>query len=322
MSTIRIEDVKKLDLVDYLASLGFHPERIRNHDYWYLSPLRDERTASFKIDRIRNNWYDHGEGRGGTIIDFGMAYFGCEIPELLQKMEKYKTAHLALPHQIAHRPTAIGSDERRIVVLGQGPLADSLLIGYLENRRISFEVANQFCREIAYRVGKLDYAAIGFPNDKGGFELRSPGFKGSSSPKSPTFLPAKSPGLRIFEGFFDFLSFQEVGRVLDLPASNFLILNSLAFLREGIPLVRQFSPVKTFFDHDQAGRRATEQIRQVAPGVVDASSFYQDAKDLNEWLVKVGAEYTLQKDLSTELRQLIRQEIVPRPGNTPRRRFR
>lgn len=322
MSTIRIEKVKQLDLVDFLASLGFHPERIRNYDYWYLSPLRDERTASFKIDRIRNVWYDHGEGRGGTIIDFGMAYFGCQIPELLQKLGEYLNTHLALPQQINQPPAAIGSDERKIVVLRQMPISDSLLIGYLGSRKISLEVANQFCREITYSVGNLDYAAIGFPNDKGGFELRSPGFKGSSSPKSLTFLPAKSPGLRIFEGFFDFLSFQEVGRVLDLPASNFLILNSLAFLRECIPLVRQFSPVKTFFDHDQAGRRATDQIRQVALGAVDASSFYQDAKDLNEWLVKVGTKYKLPKDLSVELRQLIRPEILPRPGNSPRRRLR
>ncbi len=265
MSTIRIEDVKQLDLVDFLTSLGFHPERIRNHDYWYLSPLRDERTASFKIDRNRNVWYDHGEGRGGTIIDFGMAYFGCEIPELLQKMEEYIAARLVLPQQINHPPTVIGSDERRILVLRQRPIADSLLIGYLGSRRISLEVASQFCRQIAYRVGQLDYSAIGFPNDKGGFELRSSGFKGSSSPKAPSFLPTNSPDLRIFEGFFDFLSFREVCKVLDLPASNFLVLNSLAFLGESLPLIRQHSPVLTFFDHDQAGRRATEQIRREAP---------------------------------------------------------
>lgn len=322
MSAVRIADVKQLDLVDFLASLGFHPVKVRNHDYWYLSPLRDERTASFKVDRNRNVWYDHGNGRGGTIIDFGMAYFNCDIPELLQKMEGHLTTHFHHPQQTRQRPITIGSDERKILVVGQRPISNSLLIEYLGSRMISLEEANQFCREITYRVGDRDYTAIGFPNDKGGFELRSRSFKGSSSPKAVTFLPAESSSLRIFEGFFDFLSFQLVQRALDLPPSCFLILNSLTFLKENLPLIRRHSPVLTLLDHDQAGRRATEQIQHEVPGSVDASSFYREAKDLNEWLTKASSKYRQPKDLSTELQRVIHPEILPGPGKSPRRRIR
>ena len=66
-----IQDAKQIDLVNYLEKLGYEPRKIRNHDYWYLSPLRDENTPSFKVNRNINCWYDFGLGEGGTIIDFG-----------------------------------------------------------------------------------------------------------------------------------------------------------------------------------------------------------------------------------------------------------
>ena len=45
------DQANEIDLVDYLNPLEFQPEKIRGNDYWYLSPLRNERTASFKIER-------------------------------------------------------------------------------------------------------------------------------------------------------------------------------------------------------------------------------------------------------------------------------
>ena len=53
-------EANQIDLVDYLYSLGYQTEKIRGNDYWYLSPLRDEKEASFKINRKKNVWYDHG----------------------------------------------------------------------------------------------------------------------------------------------------------------------------------------------------------------------------------------------------------------------
>lgn len=42
-------DAKKIDLVDYLASLSHHPEKVRHNDYWYLSPLRNEKQPHLKL---------------------------------------------------------------------------------------------------------------------------------------------------------------------------------------------------------------------------------------------------------------------------------
>ena len=43
------EEIRKTDMVQYLSRLGFEPKKIYRQDYWYLSPLRDEKTASFKL---------------------------------------------------------------------------------------------------------------------------------------------------------------------------------------------------------------------------------------------------------------------------------
>ena len=79
--------VNRMDLVDYLERLGFLPKLIRNNDFWYLSPLRDEKTASFKVNRNKNQWYDHGIGKGGTLVDFGILYYRCTVKEFLAKLE-------------------------------------------------------------------------------------------------------------------------------------------------------------------------------------------------------------------------------------------
>ncbi len=81
-----LQEVKQLDMVEYLEKLGYQPRKIRNNDFWYLSPLRDEKTASFKVNRKLNAWYDFGLGQGGNIIDFCILYHNCSVSELLQKL--------------------------------------------------------------------------------------------------------------------------------------------------------------------------------------------------------------------------------------------
>ncbi len=90
MKELICAEAKQIDLVDYLASLGYQPQKVRNQDYWYLSPLRDEKTASFKVDRRLNVWYDHGTGKGGDLIDFGTLYFNCSISDLLSRLSEQR----------------------------------------------------------------------------------------------------------------------------------------------------------------------------------------------------------------------------------------
>src|SRR4051812_44197306 len=84
---VSLVDAKQIDMVDYLCSIGHTPTKIRNFDYWYLSPLGKEETASFKINRKLNCWYDHGIGNGGNLIDFAILYYNCTISEFLRQVK-------------------------------------------------------------------------------------------------------------------------------------------------------------------------------------------------------------------------------------------
>jgi DNA primase len=55
MKKLMCAEARQIDLVDYLASLGHQPQKVRNQDYWYLSPLRNKKIASFKVERAKQN---------------------------------------------------------------------------------------------------------------------------------------------------------------------------------------------------------------------------------------------------------------------------
>lgn len=50
-----IEEAKQVRIVDFLAQLGHHAQYVKSDQYWYLSPLRDEQSPSFKVnDRLND----------------------------------------------------------------------------------------------------------------------------------------------------------------------------------------------------------------------------------------------------------------------------
>ena len=140
-------DAKQLDLVDYLASLGHQPAKVRNQDYWYLSPFREEKTPSFKVNRPLNVWYDHGTGKGGDLIDFGTQYHRCTVRELLDRLSEYRPSN-TLSFQPPSRPDLSSparpsfagekkeSPDSKIVIVATRPLTDQTLVAYLEKRCI------------------------------------------------------------------------------------------------------------------------------------------------------------------------------------------
>src|SRR5450631_1570846 len=95
------QQANQIDLVDYLESLGFKPTKNKGSDYWFISPFRKEETASFKVHRRKNVWYDHGSGVGGSLIDFGLRYFNCQIPDLLEKLTSQFPFHQQVASSIA-----------------------------------------------------------------------------------------------------------------------------------------------------------------------------------------------------------------------------
>ena len=182
---MNIQQAKKLDLIPYLASLGYTPQKILDKDHWYLSPFRNEKTASFKVNQNLNRWYDFAESTGGDIIDFGKIYFSCSTREMLRKLE-------GSPHAITRTKKNTGS----VNISGEGPLKitgvkkinSPSLMHYLQSRKIPFEIAQKYLYQVSYEVRGKTYCSLGFKNDRGGYELRGKNFKGSSRPKNHHFF--------------------------------------------------------------------------------------------------------------------------------------
>ena len=50
------------------------------------------------------------------------------------------------------------------------------------------------------------YFAVAFGNERGGYEIRNPFFKGCVPPKDVTLLSVGSASCNVYEGFMDYLS--------------------------------------------------------------------------------------------------------------------
>ena len=74
-----IQDINLIPIRDYLAKRGITPKQKNSRYGFYLSPLREEQDASFKVDYAQNLWYDFGAGRGGSIIDLVMEVDKCNF---------------------------------------------------------------------------------------------------------------------------------------------------------------------------------------------------------------------------------------------------
>ena len=84
-----IQDIKLIPIRDYLTHRGAYPKQENSRYGFYLSPLREEQDASFKVDYSQNVWYDFGLGGGGSIIDLVM---GLKSVIFNKRWSDYKVA--------------------------------------------------------------------------------------------------------------------------------------------------------------------------------------------------------------------------------------
>ncbi|MEP6749411.1 MAG: toprim domain-containing protein [Bacteroidota bacterium] len=277
------EQARQIDLVDYLNSIGYEPCKIRNNDYWYLSPLREERTASFKINRSINRWYDHGTGNGGNLVDFAILYHNCSIKEFLQSL----SGNFSFQESHSNNTKSILA-ENQIEIVQTNTISSAALLCYLKTRKISFEIASRFCNEVHYKLNEKTYYSIGFKNDKGGYELRNAYYKNSSAPKGITTIKNGAVKIAVFEGFFDFLSFLFLLEKQPPSHWDFCVLNSLSFFEKTRTSLEQYKSIHLFLDNDKAGQNCSFNAVNITKKYVDESGLYKGYKDLNDWLVNFG----------------------------------
>ena len=273
--------INKFPIREYLASRGIRPVKDRGYYGLYHSPLREDRTPSMKVDYDKNLWIDYGAGEGGTLIDLMMRMERCDAGEAMRRLEQKITgmpafSFLGYSNPVSpHRESAIAIEKVR-------PLENPALLAYLTERGIDFATARAHCSEVHYRVANKFYFAIGFCNDAGGWELRNRYFKGCTS-KAPTIRRGDYPTCLIFEGFMDYLSFLTLKRN-PTPPLNIVVLNSVTNLIKVVPFIASHERVYTYLDNDEAGRKATAELKAACCNLSDQSIHYRQYNDLNDYL--------------------------------------
>lgn len=291
-----MNDLKNIGIRQFLAWRGILPKYERNGYGMYLSPLREERTPSFKVDYVQNLWYDFGLGEGGTLLTLVMRLERCDSREAVRRLqngEKRDAGFVSLSPGIGEPPGVGGASPvvrpaavPALRILSDASLRHPALVGYLASRGIVPSVAAAFCREVRYEINGRAFFAIGFRNDAGGWELRSERFKGGSSPKHITTIDNRSDTVIAFEGFMDFLAYLSLKHPerLHIDAA---VLNSVVNLPKAVPFISQHPVIHAFFDNDEAGRKATADLIRLCPRseIIDQRHFYSGYKDVNDYLI-------------------------------------
>ena len=279
LQKLNCERARNICIVETLAKLGHFPSRKTEKEVWFLSPLRSETQASFKVSLKLNRWYDFGIGEGGNIIDLVCLLSNCNVAAALQFLSD------EIPVFSFQGPINDSSEkECSNIIIQVKPITKSYLKKYVTSRGISLQVASKYCKEVWYECHGKTYYAIGLQNKEGGWELRSLYFKTSSSPKSYTYLQNGSNKLVVSEGMFDLLSMAELYPE-ELQDSDIIILNSLSFLQQITPFFHKYKSVDLYLDNDQAGRKNAKELMRYYFNIQDQSHRYKNYKDLNEKLI-------------------------------------
>ena len=274
------ENARKISIVKALEFLGHYPTRSSEKEAWFLSPLRSETQASFKVSKKLNCWYDHGLGKGGNCIDLVCALSKVSVSHALAILAQLKTVDYDLPKQ-----QETNFKESRIEIKHVKTIQHPALLEYLSERKISLIAAKRFCREVHYTIGNKYYFSIALKNNSRGWEFRNRHYKSSSSPKDLTWIKNGFSYLIILEGMFDLLSLITVYPNLKREA-DFLVLNSVAFADRALPYFDHYKLVELYLDLDEAGRKTTAFFLNETSKCIDKSEFYTAEKDLNAWLMK------------------------------------
>ena len=238
--------MREIPIADFLNAMGVRPAKQRGQVLWYSAPYRTERTPSFKVDTVKNVWFDFGTGKGGDIFDLAGAFIGSE-DFLLQAAFIAKSRACPLP--VMEQSPRNKEGEPAFEDIWVRPLLNGRLLGYLKERGIDAHVAIPNCEEVRYRVRGKRYYAIGFRNRSGGLELRNRFFKGCIPPKDISLKRSGADVCAVFEGFMDYLSAMQLGII----ASDWLVLNSVSNVEKALQVLGDYQRIECYLDNDNAG---------------------------------------------------------------------
>ncbi|ROI09821.1 DNA primase [Chryseobacterium sp. H3056] len=287
-----------IPLEEVLFSLGHLPTKQSEKEVWYLNPFAPENHASFKLNKLINRWYLFSEGIGGNNIDFMKKYLNTSISAVLDWAENQNFSSFQ-KQKFSNQKLEKLPKTYEITELKE--IQHPALLQYLKSRKV--EDQKHLIQEIHYRMNDKDYFGIGFKNDSGGYEIRNAYSKICLGKKDVSTITNASKSIRIFEGFFDFLSFKNVEKFLEKEPSNYVILNSVSMIHKIKNEIQKYENVELYFDNDEAGDRAVEMIKSKNKKAEDCRVLYSSFKDLNDWLIHKKPSNEVQVQYKSSLKR-------------------
>ena len=306
---------KQLSLPDIMARLGYEPTSIKKggQEYWYHSPFRREKDASFHTSYLGGKWiWNDFADKGGTVIDFVMRHENfTQVSQSLQFLERMFQGHLFekpptkkirpgknITHLFSfqqQKPQEEVKPPKELEFIKATPIKNPLIYTYLKGRGIPKGIVDRYVKEVRYRNIKNDknYFGFGMENESGGFEVRaatnSYSFKTALKQRDITFIAgtsSQSSSVNVFEGMTDFLSLL-VMLGADQLKGDALIMHSLSSFQRSAEAITEkgYSTINTFLDNDKSGQETTGKFSELfGEKVKSQSDSFGLHRDLNDAL--------------------------------------
>ena len=288
---------------EFLASEGFYPsvEKKGGLELWYNRPIRNESTPSFKVQTEKNVWFDYGLRIGGKLIDLYKKLKNNEdVREAIYFFNnEYKGGIGNYNHtNIVKKRENIKENNSEEIIEKIMPIQNVKLWDYLRERKIDFDIAKEYLTEVHYKSNGKNWYALGFKCDNAGYELRNSlkNSKRNINGKNITTRKNDSDKVKIFEGYFDFLSYASEHKN-SYKNYDYIVLNTSAFVdgmynkknREEDYLYKnlcQYKRIDTYFDNDNTGTKITKLMEEIFDGINNFSILFKNYEDYNEFCIK------------------------------------
>lgn len=185
--------------------------------------------------------------------------------------------------------------ENSMLVLKSKKQIENLgLIRYCEKLGISIDLAKKYLLELKVNQSDTnkDYYTLGFENDDGGFEIRSPFIKGCLGQKSLTFIRGfkeKSETIHIFKSVWDYLSLLSHLSIRSMRV-DCIVLNSFACTRLAFPYIQYhtYKTVYSWMDNYPLGNQVTDLLEEFFKTQTDIkhipmNKVYSPYTDVSKW---------------------------------------
>lgn len=281
---MNIQQIKeKYTCLDYLGQ----PVKKTRNGYLYHAPWREDTHPSLSVTANGRGWHDLATGEHGSVIDLVMRCLNTNDVRLAcEEIERQAPSSFSFSQPV--KSDGEKEKDTSFTKFEVMKLQSKGLFAYLHSRKVNINIAKQFLQEAHYsfKDGDSYLYALAYANDKGGYEMRSSFYKGSTSPKGITthWLIDGAPVV-VFEGFFDMLSFATLcGGV----KHNYIVLNSIVNKEAALEVLKTSqNHVYLCLDNDRGGNDTTSWFQHQLPLAKDIRQRFAPAKDVNDYLLRL-----------------------------------